>query len=253
MSKAKKLKEAGQSLYKSLDIKGLNRESRALTLCAAYLEYPSEVSHQMRIADLSLRSGLSYNALSMVAQRRGWKSALTASVASEAAREAGVVSVVTVESVSRTFSALTMAAGIKAYAQIASEICQSYSRTTQKLVAIWSARIDRCISQIADTANLSTLEAKEITGLYAELSGFLDGAARFISPAAQAQLLTAVNFSAGLPPDLPEDVEPGAFTTAGLQRVIAELGVKSMFDDPEAAKEKFDAYRSEMPSILGTR
>ena len=207
----------------------------------------------MRIADLSLRSGLSYNALSMVAQRRGWKEALTATLAPSETTEVATVSVVAVESVNRTFSALTMAAGIKAYAAVASEICQNYSRVTQKVVAIWASRIDSFINGLADSTNLSEYEANEIMRLHAQLSGFMESAARFISPTAQMQLLTAVNFSASLPPDL-EGVDKNAFTIASFQKLLVEeLGVKSIFDDAAAAEKAFADYRNDMPDIAGRR
>jgi hypothetical protein len=256
MRKQREVKPEKKSLFGPLNIKGLGRDSRAQVLLAAYLAYGPDIEHPRRLRDLSSRTGISYNALLQTSTRRRWKEALTATLAASDAPEAGVVSVTAVEEVNRTFSALQMAIGIKKYAQLANSVATTFSKVTQRLVSLWARRIDAVLDEIKDPASIDALQVVQLRLLYTELSGMMDNAARYISPSAQAQLLSAVNFSAGLPPDLPEDVEPGAFTVASLQKLLVEeLGLKSMFEDPEATKEKFDAYRSSMPpgGIEGTR
>jgi hypothetical protein len=148
MSRTGKRKEVEQSLYKKLEIKGLAREARAQVLLAAYLEYPAEISHQRRLRDLALRTGQTYNALLQVATRRGWKEALYDTQSLSDTTEAGVIQVTAVEEVNRTFSALQMATGIKKYAQLASEVCTSFSKVTQRLVSLWARRIDYVLDGI---------------------------------------------------------------------------------------------------------
>ena len=253
MSKAKKPKQAAQSLYNSLDMSGLTRAQRANILCAAYIEYPATVAHHLRIADLSLRSGLSKNALNMLSQRRRWKEALGSTEGNANTLGDQVPSVLQVEVVQKTFSAIQMAAGIKAYAAISTETCTAYTRTTQKLVNIWCARIDHCISRLADPMNLTGMEARELQLLHSELSDFLNSAARFISPAALTSLLQSVNFSATVPQDLPDDLDREAFTLRGLQVSLSKMGVRSILDDSTAAEDVFSAYADQMPSIEATR